>query len=391
MSAIISYRPNTQKIHNGFKSILTPAILDDICVRITGQRLYSVVELNGSYNKGRLLTLVHNGITHYVTLSESRIEGRNSSLQSVPTAINVYYSDPNPNKKLWYYFVPFSGNPFTDYHLVYYRLMITAGIEFLNVNSYYSGVLTPYGSVDEIITERSRNQSSNRSNNSSFVSKTEDKIQLYAKTYGANKYESTVFGVALSRIADRPIDIFAVSEQDLKNLPASSLATFNELGNISVYNTALRLNRLAPDTEDSLRLRSAAYNYNLFERIGMKKCALCGCEIPEIIQGAHIWGVADIRSCDRIDDNQKYVHATSGHNGLWLCQNHHKLFDSNLLAFSTDGSCLIKNAIPPEYETFISDSIISNSLSSDILSDNFRYYLTQRNGGLDLSQYLAVS
>lgn len=290
MVPIISYIPNTQKIPNGFKNILSPAILEDICIRITGRRRYSVIEQRDTYNKGRLLTLVHNGITHYISLSESRIEGRNSSLQSVPTAINVFFADPNPNKRLWYYFVPHTGNPFTDYHLVYYRLMMTAGIEFLNLDSYYSGLIFPYYSVDDIIAERSHNQNSNRSNNSSFVSKSEDKIQLYAKTYGANKYESTVFGVALSRIADRPIDVFAVSEQDLINLPASSLATFEELGNISVYNTSLRLNRLAPDTEDTLRLRSAAYNYNLFDRIGMKKCALCGCEIPEIIHGAHIWG-----------------------------------------------------------------------------------------------------
>lgn len=390
MSAIISYRPNTQKIHNGFKNTLTQAILGDICLRITGQSTYTVCELNDTYNKGRLLTLSHNNITHYITLSESRIDGRNSSLQSVPTAINVFFADPNPNKKLWYYFVPHTGNPFTDYHLVYYRLMMTAGIEFLNLSQYYPPRLLPYISVDDIIAERSRNQSSNRSNNSSFVSKTQDKIQLYAKTYGANKYESTVFGVALSRIADRPIDVFAVSEQDLTNLPASSLATFNGLGNISVYNTALRLNKLAPDTEDTLRLRSAAYHYNLFDRIGMKKCALCGCEIPEIIHGAHIWGIADIRSSNRIDDSQKYIHATSGHNGLWLCHNHHKLFDSNLLAFSSEGHCLIKRSIPSEYETFIVDSIIANSLEHNILSDDFRYYLAQRNSSINLSSYMAV-
>ena len=57
MSAIFSYRPNTQKIHNGFKNILTPSILENICVRITGHRTYSVVELNDTYNKGRLIIL----------------------------------------------------------------------------------------------------------------------------------------------------------------------------------------------------------------------------------------------------------------------------------------------------------------------------------------------
>ncbi len=390
MIAVITYRPNTQKTINGFKSVLTSAILRDICLRLTGQTQYVVNELSDTYNKGRMLTLEYGGMTHYVTLSEQNIGGRNSSLQSVPTALNMFYSDSNCNKRLWYYFIPYIGNPFTDYHLVYYRLMLTAGITFLNIESYYSDIIRPYASVDEIITERSENQNSNRSNNSSFVSKTQDRVQLYAKTYGANKYESTVFGVALSKIADRPIDVFAVSEQDLITLPQSSLNTFNQLGNITVFNTSLRLNRLAIDTEETLRLRSAAYNYNLLNRIGMKKCALCSCEIPEIIHGAHIWGVADIRDCEIIDDSQKYTHAISGHNGLWLCHNHHKLFDSNLLAFDLDGRCLIKQSMPHSHESFIRGSIDVPRLGKFVISDDFRYYLTQRNQVINLNGYQAI-
>lgn len=390
MRAIISYRPNTQKIPFGFKRVLSSEILCDICVRLTGQSNYVIEELTDSYNKGRLLTVQYNGITNYVTLSETRIEGRNSSLQSVPTALNVYYSDPNPNKKLWYYFLPYTGNPFTEYHLVYYRLMETAGIRFLNINCYYPFPILPYNSVDDLIKERSDNRSSNSGNNSSFVSKTADRIQLYAKTYGANKYESTVFGVALSKMSDRPIDVFAVSEQDLTNLPASSLKTFDTLGNISVYTTSLKLNRTIPDGDESLRLRSAAYNYNLLNRIGMKKCAICGCEIPEIIQGAHIWGVSEIRNFDTIDDEQKYMHATSGHNGLWLCQNHHKLFDSSFLAFDLEGRCLIRQGIPHEHEIFIQGSIVNRTLSSSLISEDFKFYLLQRNQRIDLQSYIAV-
>lgn len=390
MKAIISYRTNSQKIKDGIKQILYPVILQDICVRITGQTEYVIEELSEGYNKGRLITIFYNGVKHYVTLSENRIEGRNSSLQSVPTAINVFYSDPTPHKRLWYYFVPFSGNPFTDYHLVYYRLMATAGIEFLNLNQYYHYPILPYSNVDELIKDRNENQLSNRGNNSSFVSKTSERIQLYAKTYGANKYESTVFGVALSNIADRPIDVFAVSEQDLSNLPAPSLKTFNSLGNISVYTTSLKLNRSVPDGDDSIRLRSAAYCYNLLKRIGMKKCALCGCEIPEIIQGAHIWGVSEIRNFESISDDQKYFHATSGHNGLWLCQNHHKLFDSSFIAFNIEGRCIIRQDIPYDHELFIRNSISNNCLSPSILSDDFKYYLSQRNRILDPYSYMAV-
>lgn len=385
--AIITYRTNTQKIPNGFTSIITSEILKDITYRITGNINYVVNELNESYNKGRLITLEDSGVTHYITLSENKIEGRNSSLQSVPTALNIYYADPNHNKKLWYYFIPHTGNPFTDYHLVYYRLMLTAGIEFLNIGDYFPNRIYPYISVDEIISDRNNNQNNNRSNNSSFISKTADRIQLFAKTYGANKYESTVFGVAISQIADKPIDIFAVSENDLKNLPQSSIKTFNKFDNISVYNTSLRLNRLSSDTEETLKLRSAAYHFNLLERLGSKKCVLCGCDIPEIIHGAHIWGVAEIRKNDRIDDSQKYEHAVSGHNGLWLCHNHHKLFDSHFLVFDINGKCLIKQSLPKSNEMFIKNSIINSNLRREFISSDFKYYLTQRNQYLNFDLY----
>ena len=41
---------------------------------------------------------------YYVSFSEKEIGGRNSSVQSVPTAFNMYYSNPFPRKHLMYYF-----------------------------------------------------------------------------------------------------------------------------------------------------------------------------------------------------------------------------------------------------------------------------------------------
>lgn len=74
MTALITYRTSTQKNENGFRSVITPDILTDICRRLTGQTQYSVNELTDSYNKGRLLTLKHDGIIHYVSVFTSPIE-----------------------------------------------------------------------------------------------------------------------------------------------------------------------------------------------------------------------------------------------------------------------------------------------------------------------------
>ena len=338
MTATITYRPDAQKTPGAFDRILTREVLLDICQLVTGQSNYHIVKDCTTYNRGRLLLVEYEGIINYVSLSEASIEGRNSSLQSVPTAISLFYADERQNKRLCYYFIPHIGNAFTEYHLFVYRLLMTAGVEFLNISTYYKQSVLPYRNVDDLIIDRRENQTSNSSNNSSYVSKTSDKIQIYAKTFGASKYESTLLAVAVSHIADRPIDLFNICEQDLKSLPQSSVNTIEGLGNITMHNTSLFLERREYlQQTDRTELRSASYLYNLFSRLGAKRCALCGCEIPEIIQGAHIWGVSQISKAPGIDDDTKFNHAVSGHNGLWLCQNHHKLFDSNIIILDSNG------------------------------------------------------
>ena len=94
MPARITFNANSQKRGPGyFESLLSPEILLDICRRITGQDNYELNVIHDSYNKGRLIILDYNGARHYVTLSEVSNDGRNSSVQSVPTAINIFYAD----------------------------------------------------------------------------------------------------------------------------------------------------------------------------------------------------------------------------------------------------------------------------------------------------------
>lgn len=388
MVAVITYRPNAQKTPGLFDRILTSDILRDICVRVTGQDEYRVVRDTSTYNRGRLITIEYCGMKSYVSLSEVSVEGRNQSVQSIPTAMNLFYADPSVNKALYYYFVPHNGNYFTDYHLVYFRLLKTAGMIFLNFLDYYPSEIYAFRSIDEIIDERNDNRETNKSNNSSFISKTSDKVQIYAKTYGASKYESTLLAIAASKITDRPIDLYNICEQDLTHLPAASLTTINALGNISVHDTSITLEkRTFINSRDKSELRSPIYQRNLLQRLGRKYCALCGCEISEIIQGAHIWGVAEIARNDQFNDDVKFDHAISGENGLWLCQNHHKLFDSHYLAFNVDGHLMVPSNLRDEDGRFIRSITEKHILSDQIMTDNFIWYLSQRNSIRDYSHY----
>ena len=234
---------------------------------------------------------------------------------------------------------------------------------------------------------------SNSSNNSSFVSKSTESIQIYAKTYGASKYESTLLAIAVSRIADRPIELYNICEKDLKKLPQASIDTIKSLGNISLFYTTLFLDKhLHIDDSERTKLRSASYLYNLYCRLGYKKCALCSCEIPEIIQGAHIWGVSQISRCNHLDEEAKFSHAINGNNGLWLCQNHHKLFDSNIIMIDRNGIVRIKDGLVAKDIAFIRNTTFKNSLDDSMLTDEFRWYITKRNEelGLEHSHELAV-
>lgn len=83
-----------------FQDQLDDESLKDICQKITGRsdyicqyvdNDYSDDFLTNTYNKGRLATLRYGDYVHFITFSEMAIEGRNSSIQSVPTAFNIYY------------------------------------------------------------------------------------------------------------------------------------------------------------------------------------------------------------------------------------------------------------------------------------------------------------
>lgn len=388
MTATITYRPDAQKAQGLFDTILTDAILTDICQRVTGQNRYRVVKDKSTYNKGRLVYVEYNNEIYYVSLSEISIEGRNSSLQSVPTAINLFYADTRPNKKLCYYFLPHNGNAFTPYHLFIYKLLMTAGVLFLNITKFYHQAILPYDNVDDLIIDRRDNQGGNSSNNSSYVSKSPDAIQIYAKTFGANKYESTLMAVAISHIADRPVELYNICEKNLRKLPQSSINTIESLGNISLYYTTLFLDKhQTVDESERTKLRSASYLYNLYNRIGYKKCALCSCEISEIIQGAHIWGVSQISHDDNLSEEEKFTHAVSGDNGLWLCQNHHKLFDSNIIMIDDDGHIRIKDGLVSKDIAFIRSVPFKTSLDDTIMTDKFRFYIAKRNQELNKNNF----
>jgi hypothetical protein len=377
-----------QKRSELYEDILKTDILRDVCQRLTGRQDYTVTFDDTGYNIGRLATLNYNGFISYVSFSEFEIGSRNSFFQSFPSALVKFHQEANPSKNIYFYFLEPDGNIETAYFIFMYRLMMTAGTNFLNETDYLTNVITPFNSVSDIIVQRDLNRSRNRGNASSYVTIDEnDTLQIFGKTYGANKYETTLLCLAIHKITAYSMELYEIQEGDLRQLPRDARNVILSLG-IDVITSDLILEREEFETNDSLR--SPTYIYNLLEKLGEKKCSLCDCEIPQIIQGAHIWPVVNIKRANTLDLDTKIQYAIDGDNGLWLCNNHHKLLDINMLYITPDGQFKYKTNIEQSHEEYLKNFTINRRLPNEILTPTFIDYLNKRNRMLDERQYSYV-
>jgi len=374
---------NFQKRKEKYSDILTNEILLDVCQRTTGQQEYSV-EYIDTVNKGRLATLEFDGFIHYISFSEVEIKSRNSSLQSFPTALVQYELEKNVNKKIYFYFLPAIGNFETDYFMFIYRLMKTSGTIFLNEREYLEATIQPFTIVEDIIF--TRNQGQRQNNNSTYLTKSaENTIQIYGKTYGANKYETTLLCLALSKITLLPIELYQIGEGGLTTLPKVSIEVIESTEKIQIFTSNRTLEKV--EFEENNSLRSGRYIYNLLEKLGDKKCAFCECKIPQIIQGAHIWSVSDIKKMEHLTQDEKLECAIDGDNGIWLCQNHHKLLDVHLLKISVDGKIKYQSQVQENID-YIKEITSIIEISNAILTDKFLGYLEKRNREIEGLEYI---
>lgn len=132
------------------------------------------------------------------------------------------------------------------------------------------------------------------------------------------------------------------------------------------------------------------------------KCYLCGCEVEEILEAAHLWGVSEIKNSDAnkinnvlkiecmkdlIDKDdehsnesfyKKYMLANSGDNGIWLCANHHDLFDRNYYCFDSEfGKILVKKDVDIMIKNFLALSEY-DKLLKDVMTDKTKVFLGER-------------
>jgi hypothetical protein len=367
---------NPQKGGYKYVDILTDTVLQDVCRLTTGCNEYTVEFIDTGYNKGRLAALYFQDETIYISFSETgTITARNSFFQSLTTAFRIY-SGSISKARICFYFLPFEGNVETNYFMYMYRLMATVGVEFLNAPSLLSLNIKPFTTVDDIIAIREMNTRKNRGNNSTYITRGMNGIvQIYGKTYGASKKETALMCIAVSKLAQQ-VELYEICEQNLSALPETDLAVIKNIGNVQIIQTDYTMER--KEFEENNSLRSPLFKYNLLEKLGPKRCALCDCKIPELIEGAHIWPVHDIKKAFGISLDKKIEYATDGDNGIWLCENHHKLFDEGFIIINSEGIVQYDGTMKDEYLKFIVWATTITAIKREILTEKFGEFLTRR-------------
>ena len=380
-----------QKKDTSYRDLLTPEILADISLKVTGRSDYTCDFDDTGYNIGRLIELEYQGKKNYISISETDIRSRNSSFQSFPSALARYILEENPNKEISFYFHPsITGNYETPYFIFMYRLMKTAKIRFLNEGEYLEHPVHPFTTVADIIANKEQIRNKNKGNKSTYITRgSNNELQIFGKTYGANKYETTILCLALSEIATSKIQLFQIGEGGLTELPEKAREAIESLGKVEIYTSDRTIEKI--DFEENNSLRSIEYVYNLLEKLGDKRCAFCGCEIPQIIHGAHIWPVSEIKKDETLSQDEKLACALDGENGLWLCQNHHKLLDINILRISENGNVQYRSEINGLNISFLKYITKQTQLHGSILSDKFTNYLRKRNRSLKESLYCEMA
>lgn len=350
--------------------IITGADLQNICKRLTKQTTFDVQWVDARI-KGKMFTLETDERKYYITYTPNDVRGRNSYLQSVPTAFGLYLNDSlkyNKSSQFCLYFTPFSGINKTRYHQFMYRLLASIGVSFVNADEGLRGLtIRPYDNIRELIADREANSGRNSGNQSSYITDEGDYYHFYGKTFGANQKETTMLCFALCAISDKPIRLFQIADNDseyLSDADIDAIKIFEEKygkEQIDILNDTYEFNEddsqaYTPVPADE-SLRSPRFIFNLLGKTGGHKCcSLCHCEIESIIQGAHIYPIQAIKKRDDLSFTEKLRMATDEDNGIWLCENHHKLFDRGLIRF--EGGKLV---IMPQLNS--SDSLFVNSIS----------------------------
>lgn len=376
-----------------YNEILSNKILADMCKKISGSEDYAVNWLQET-NVGRLVKFETDEAIYYITLSPyGKVESRNSYFQSVPTAYRIFLQEQSKSRKkciFCFYFLPCKGNNKTDYMRFMYGILTTIGVKFINrAYGLQQYVPTAFTNVREIIKQRNINSGQNSANQSTYLTEEGKFYHIYGKTFGANQKETTLMCMAICKVADKPVRLFQIIDNESKSISENDIQAIqmfsanNETKSIDILDDSYEFE----DFEDDVvitqpvaeeNLRHPRFIYNLLEKThGIKRCTLCQCNIESLIQGAHIYPVKNIKQLQNVSYDEKLSLATDKDNSLWLCENHHKLFDSGQIHFIGDEVAFSSSLDDAEKE-YLNEITTQRHIKKELYTPRLREFMHMR-------------
>lgn len=385
--------------------------------------------------------------------------------QGINKIFSLYYTKKkeNVNIKLFFYLLDTKPEKKMSYvsnfsNILTYRELATIGFEILNIDDvdfskcseigfkYSKGSSIAYTSFNKFLNDMAYISHKSNVNSPAYIKCVEDydiesednnfndqmssQITKYIytfKTLGAQSYDCFLAMWTLIVLAEREnkkIEFlfasekynFRIGQTNAKltdDFPNSITSLFTLIGIDVHYETSEEvLQQLDREKEQyeiaksKLILRNQELFRNNLRAKGIAtKCCLCGCEVESILQAAHLWGVAQIKSAnievidsalkepsmsDLIDVEsghhneefyKRYMLANSGDNGVWLCSNHHGLLDRHYFSFNSDnGTVIIDISKEPEAIEYIENLTPNKQLTDDILTDKTKTFIKYSNG-----------
>ncbi len=166
---------------------------------------------------------------------------------------------------------------------------------------------------------------------------------------------------------------------------------------------------LAENSYLKAKAKNEPRNQNLFRNNIRKKgvptaCVVCGNDNPSLLKAAHLWEVSSIKKAtdkdinnfinindlsELIDDKsihknelffKKYCLTNSGHNGVWLCANHHDLFDGNYYFFESEmGTIVLRFKDEQQATNFMLNTVEDCRIPKEIFTKATKAFNAQRN------------
>lgn len=362
--------------------------INDIVAKIYGGAQYGISLINRAHGRYITVTNDQNNEIHYICISRPDNNSRNARLvQFIAPAYIAWHNDGTPNKFLDIYVLHPTDGDRNDYSKFFYRCFLTIGINILNQNELRLPDLAPFNSYFDFKQYRARNTSRNSHNKSTYFSEESDRIELFAKTFGANQRESFILALVLCQLrCDKKIILFPVKDNDADSFTDQQISVLTHAGiefgeTINdISNTNIRLDAITPDRD------TPKYHYNLLKKYGDKKCLLCGCEMEHLIIGSHIERVTDIKNSAVYSDEEKIRRIVDGENGFWLCANHDKMFEYGIIYFKNKKLCY-RNGLRDADRNFINYSMMIDGYIDDV---NTPFEIPEAFSSEQMEEYLAI-